>query len=293
MRVRHLRRHGRSLGTLGVTASAVVLTLVVIATPARSAPSRSSDPTATECAATLACSAAQIARLDIPDRLEFVRAMERGPGQKITAGFDRWRNIEGVLEFFRAHDWGATGTWASTVDAAILAGAEHGLALALGKTADSFDNPGAEKWASYLTQLGDDAYPDRAAHDKAWGEAEQASTDWGMQQARRFGHEPSVVQHRWYEFTEQYRAALRNRPSALDLIATHGSRVDPNLAKFKVPFYDWATDVRTDAPARHAAEAFYDFARFDVLPTGLDAAGVFVAYLPSAYDEFRAETGLN
>lgn len=79
----------------------------------------------------------------------------------------------------------------------------------------------------------------------------------------------------------------------MDLIATHGSRVDPNLAEFTVPFYDWATDVRTDAPARHAAEAFYDFVRFDVLPTGLDATGVFVAYLTSAYDEFRAETGLD
>lgn len=175
MRVQHLRRHGRALG---VTATAVALTLVVIATPARSAPARSGDSTATDCAATLACSTAQIARLDIPDRPEFVRAMERGPGQKIISGFDRWRNIEGVLEFFRAHCWGATGTWASTVDAAILAGAEYGLALALGKTADSFDNPGAEKWASYLTQLGDDAYPNRAAHDKAWGDAEQASTDW-------------------------------------------------------------------------------------------------------------------
>lgn len=106
MRVRDLLRHGRSLGALGVTASAVVLPLVVIAASARSIPERSSDPTATECATTLACSTAQITRLGIPDRFEFVRAMERGRGQKITAGFDRWPTSKGSSSS-SAHTTGA------------------------------------------------------------------------------------------------------------------------------------------------------------------------------------------
>lgn len=279
-----------------VVVTVTAFTLGLLITPAQSTTSHaatSAAPTAQECATTLNCSVTEIEQLDIPERLVFVRAMENGPGQEIESGFDRWRNIEGVLEFFRAHDWGNPGTWASTVDAAILAGTEHGLAIALGRTSGSFEHPGAGKWASYLKQLRSGAFSDRAAHDKAWGEAEQASTDWGGTLARRADREPSRVQHRWFELTQQYRSVLRKRPAAFDLITTHGPRIDPTLAKFKVPFYDWATDVSNKTPARHGAEAFYNFARLHALPASLDAADVFVSYLPAAYREFRVETGLD
>lgn len=276
---------GRTLVSMLAATVACGLCVVPAAATAPAA-----TPTAGECATTLACSAADIGRLPMTARLEFVRAMESGPAQGILPGFDRWRNIEGVLEFFAARDWGKPGTWASIVDSAILAGAEHGLALALGRTDRSFANPGAAKWASYLERLRDGELADRATHDQAWGDAEQASTDWGTELSRRAGSGPSAVQFRWFQFTQLYRAALRNRPFALDLIARYGPLIDPSVARFKVPFYDWATDVRTDVPAREGAQAFYDFARFDVLPAGVDAAAVFLAYLPVAYREFRAET---
>ena len=263
------------------------LTLSVLTPEASADPHRSAQ----ECAATLDCTAVQIDSMPIGERLAFVRAMEAGPGQRIEPGFDRWRNIEGVLEFFVDHGWGESGTWVSDVDGAIIEGAERGLAIAVGRGSDTFGNPGAAKWASYLSRLRDGDLTTRAQHDAAWGAAEQTSTDWGTTTAARLGHEPTRVQRDWYQFTQLYRFMLRNRPAALDLIGQVGRLVDPDLAAFSVPFYDWLTDVRTDVPAHRGGELFYQLVQAHAVRSGATVLELMIVYLPVAYHEFCTETG--
>lgn len=256
-----------------------------------SVPAGAATPTPADCARTLACTAADINEMTVPDRLAFVRDMETGPAQQILPGFDRWRNIEGVLELFTDLGWSTPGSWASTVDGGILEGAERGLAIALGRSTDTFGNPGAPLWARYLTGLHDGALTGRAAHDHAWGEAEQTSTDYGQTVAAALGRQPTDVQSCWFQFTQLYRFMLINRPAVLDEI-TVLSVLDPNLAKFKIPFYDWATDVRTDVPARNGGMAFYQLCALHVIGEGESATALLTAYLPVMFAEFKAETGL-
>jgi hypothetical protein len=177
--------------------------------------------------------------MSITDRLTFVRDMESGPAQRIAPGFAQWRDIEGVLDFFIDHGRGTSGTWVSDVDDGILAGAERGLAIALAVGTDTYGNPGAPKWPGFLTRLRAGQLTDRAAHDHAWGDAEQTSTGWGTTMAAQHGHDPTDVQSRWFQFTRVYRFMLTNRHTALDEIN--------GLA---------ATDVTTDVPARQGGEAF-------------------------------------
>ena len=235
-----------------------------------------------DCATTLDCTTADIDAMSITDRLTFVRDMESGPAQRIAPGFAQWRNIEGVLEFFIDHGWGASGTWVSDVDDGILTGAERGLAIALGMGTDTYGNPGAPKWAGFLTQLRAGQLTDRAAHDHAWGDAEQTSTDWGTTVAAQLGHEPTDVQSRWFQFTQVYRFMLMNRPAALDEINRLGATV---------PFYDWATDVTTDMPSHQGGEAFYQLVSLNVIYAGESTILLFDAYIPVLFTQWLADTG--
>lgn len=81
--------------------------------------------TPADCAAALDCTAADIDVMTMPERLEFVRAMQAGPAAQLGAA-DRWRNIEGVITFFRDNQLGASGTWVSYVDAGIVEGIQRG-----------------------------------------------------------------------------------------------------------------------------------------------------------------------
>jgi hypothetical protein len=157
------------------------------------------------------------------------------------------------------------------------------MALAKGLPGGDFGNPGSAKWATYIT--GD--WPTRAAHDKAWSEAEQASTEHGVAVAEAHGQHATGVEQRFYQFSEIYRWVLRNRPAALDALAVFGPLIDPDLAKLRVPFYDWFTDVRESAPSYDGCEMAYGFAKLHPIEGAFGMAGLFLAYVTELFDEYR------
>ncbi|MFL6119660.1 hypothetical protein [Actinophytocola sp.] len=255
----------------------VAALLIGLATPVAAAP---------DCTATLTCSLDEINQMSMPERLEFVRDMESGPAAALGAT-DRWRNIEGVITFFVEQHLGAPDTWVSYVDAGIVEGVQRGIAIALGRSADTGGNPGATKWASYLTRLSTGQLATRAAHDRAWSEAEQASTEYGNAVAEARGVPATAVEWRFYQFSEVYRWALRNRPVALDLLAFYGPLIDPELAGARVPFYDWFTDVSESAPSHRGSEMAYGFAQLHPVAGVFGIAGLFLAYVKELFEEYQ------
>jgi hypothetical protein len=244
--------------------------------------------TPTDCAASLDCTAADIDQLNMAERLELVRALEAGPAATLSAT-DRWRSIEGVITFFRDHRLGAPGSWVSYVDAGIVEGIERGIANALGRSTDGFGNPGSARWARYLTRLSTGELANRSVHDRAWSEAEQASTDHGVALAERQGQYATPVEQRFFEFSEVYRWTLRNRPAALDLLAVYGPVIHPSLARLRVPFYDWFTDVSRSAPSYRGCEMAYGFAQLHPIEGVLGVGGLLLAYVAELFDEYLAE----
>jgi hypothetical protein len=265
----------------------VVLSLLagLVAPAQASAAARGPD----RCAAELDCTAAEIDLMTTAERLEFLRALQSGPAARLGAS-DRWRNIEGVIAFFRDRGLGAPGTWVSHVDAAILEGIERGVAIALGLSSDGFGNPGAARWADYLTRLHRGELTTRSAHDRAWSEAEQASTDHGVAVAERVhGLRPTGVERRFFLFSEFYRWTLRNRPVALDLLLVYGVLVHPEVAVRRVPFLDWFTDVRESTPSYKGCEIAYAYAGFDPVSGVVGTLELLLVYLPELFAEFRAD----
>ncbi len=255
----------------------VAALLVSLATPVAAAPS---------CTSTLDCTVAEINEMSMADRLEFVRDMQSGPAAALGAT-DRWRNIEGVITFFRDRGLGAPGTWVSYVDAGIVEGVQRGIAIALGWSSDTGGNPGSLRWASYLTRLSTGQLATRAAHDRAWGEAEQASTEYGNALAEAHGVPATAAEWRFYQFSEMYRWALRNRPFALDLLAVYGPLIHPDLARERVPFYDWFTDVSESAPSYRSCELAYGFAQLHPIAGVFGMAGLFLAYVKELFEDYR------
>lgn len=256
-----------------------------------SAPSTASAASRTpaDCAAALDCTAAEIDRMTMDDRLELVRALQRGPAAAFGAT-DRWRNIEGVIAFFRDRGLGAPGTWVSHVDAGIVEGIERGIAIALGRSTDGFGNPGSAKWADYLLRLQRGDLAGRAAHDRAWGEAEQASTDHGVLLAERVhGLRPTAVERRFFLFSEFYRWTLRNRPVVLDMLLVYGVLAHPELAARRVPFLDWFTDVGNPVPSYKGCELAYAYAELDPISGAFSMLDLLLAYLPELFEEFRRD----
>jgi hypothetical protein len=262
------------LSLLGIVAA-------VVAVPVANADQKR---TPADCAAALDCTIDDIDQLTMAERLEFVRAMQSGHGADLGRP-DSWRNIEGVITFFRDQGLGASGTWVSYVDAGIVEGIERGLALAKGMPGGDFGNPGSAKWATYIT--GD--WPTRGAHDKAWSNAEQASTEHGVAVAESHGQYATGVEQRFYQFSETYRWALRNRPVALDLLAVFGPLIHPGLATVRVPFYDWFTDVRESAPSYKGCEMAYGFAQLHPIAGVVGAAGLFLSYVTELFEEYQRD----
>jgi len=244
---------------------------------------------APSCTSTLDCTVAEIDAMSMAERLEFVRDMQSGPAAALGAT-DRWRNIEGVITFFRDRGLGAPGTWVSYVDAGIVEGIQRGTAIALGWSTDTGGNPGSAKWASYLVRLSTGQLTTRAAHDRAWSEAEQASTEYGNALAEAHGVPATAVEWRFYQFSEMYRWALRNRPFALDLLAVYGPLIHPDLAAVRVPFYDWFTDVSESAPSYRSCEMAYGFAELHPITGVFGMAGLFLAYMRELFEEYQART---
>jgi hypothetical protein len=261
------------LSILGIVATAVAVPVAVA----------DQKRTPAECAAALDCTMDDIDLMTMTERLDFVRGMESGPGAELGVP-DRWHNIEGVITFFRDHQLGASGTWVSYVDAGIVEGIERGLALAKNQPGGDFGNPGSSKWATYIT--GD--WTTRGAHDKAWSVAEQASTEHGVSVAESHGQHATDVEQRFYQFSETYRWALRNRPVAIDALAAFGALIDPGLAKVRVPFYDWFTDVRESAPSYHGCEMAYGFAQLHPITGAFGAVGLFLSYVTDLFEEYQS-----
>jgi hypothetical protein len=264
------------LSLIGILATAVAVPMANAAEDVKRTPA--------DCAAALDCSIADIDLMTMDERLEFVRGMQSGHGAALGHP-DSWRNIEGVITFFRDHQLGASGTWVSYVDAGIVEGIERGLALARGQDGGDFGNPGSAKWARFIT--GD--WATRAEHDKAWSEAEQASTEHGVVVAESHGQFATDVEERFYQFSETYRWALRNRPVALDLLATFGALIHPDLVGQRANFYDWFTDVRESAPSTKGCEMAYGFAQLHPIEGVVGAAGLFLAYVTELFEEYRAD----
>jgi hypothetical protein len=257
----------------------VAALLVGLATPVAAAP---------DCESTLDCTVDEINEMSMAERLEFVRDMQSGPGAALGAA-DRWRNIEGVITFFRDRGLGAPGTWVSYVDAGIVEGIQRGIAIASGWSTDTGGNPGSALWASYLTRLSTGQLTTRAAHDRAWGEAEQASTEYGNALAVSHGVPATAAEWRFYQFSEMYRWALRNRPFALDLLAIYGPLIHPDLARLRVPFYDWFTDVSESAPANRSCEMAYGFAQLHPIAGVFGVAGLFLSYMKELFEEYQSQ----
>jgi hypothetical protein len=256
----------------------VAALLIGLATPVAAAP---------DCTSTLDCSLDDINAMSMTERLEFVRDIQSGPAAGLGAT-DRWRNIEGVITFFVDRDLGAPGTWVSYVDSGIVEGIQRGVAIALGWSADTGGNPGSARWASYLTRLSTGQLTTRAAHDRAWSEAEQASTDYGDTVARARGVPATAAEWRFYQFSEVYRWTLRNRPFALDLLAVYGPLINPGLARARVPFFDWFTDVSESAPSYKGCELAYGFAQLHPIAGVFGIAGLFLSYVTELFEEYQS-----
>ncbi|MCJ1363033.1 hypothetical protein MMC16_002139 [Acarospora aff. strigata] len=66
---------------------------------------------------------------------------------------NKFRAIEGVIQFFIDKGIGQPGTWVSYVDAGIIEAIQRGGAIALGKSGATVGNPGARKWTDYFARL--------------------------------------------------------------------------------------------------------------------------------------------
>ncbi|GAB3457349.1 hypothetical protein GCM10027436_61320 [Actinophytocola sediminis] len=256
-----------------------------VVSPAAAQPVR----TPAECAAELDCTAEDIDLMSMAERLEFVRALQAGPGAELGVA-DRWRNIEGVITFFGDRGLGAPGSWVSYVDAGIVEGIERGLAIAGGRSTDDFGNPGSRLWADYIRGVAAGTFPTRAAHDRAWSLAEQASTEHGTAIAASHGQQATAVERRFFQFSEVYRWTLRNRPVAIDLLAVYGGLIHPDLARQRVSFYDWFTDVRESAPSYHGCELAFGFAQLHPIEGVFGTAALFLAYVTELFDAYTHPT---
>jgi hypothetical protein len=244
---------------------------------------------ASDCLVRLDCHAVEINDMTVADRLAFVRGLEAGPASQVVAGFNRWRNIEGVLEFFRDHDLGAPGTWISYVDAGILEAVERGTAIASGISADDFGNPGSTLWSSYLHRLRRGELTERSVHDRAWSDAEQAATDHATLLAQAHGTAPTDAEWRFFQYSQFYRWLLRNEPSNLMVISVGMPGTGDEIASLRAPFLYWMTDVTNDVPTRKGAEVAYQSANLEPVPATVSMVDLLLTYLPELFREFRKE----
>lgn len=104
------------------------------------------------CWASLSCTFAEIESSTMTSRLEYVRYMQSEHFGPLKAT-NKFRAIEGVIEFFLAKNIGAPGTWVSYVDAGIVEAIQRGGAIALGTSSETGGNPGAQKWGDYLRRV--------------------------------------------------------------------------------------------------------------------------------------------
>ena len=237
----------------------------------------------------LARTVAELDHMHVSDRLEVLRDMQSDFVVRLGIEPGRWRNIEGVLEFFRDSELARPGSWMSIVDASILEGLQRGTAIALGLSDDTFGNPGSTEWASYLRRLGDGELDRRSVHDAAWSRAEQAATEHGVALARTLGIAPTAAEWRFYQFSQVYRWAMRNEPTAL--LALGGPLFNSRIRELRMPFLTWFTDVGTPVPAYRGCAFAWALSRLNPVGGAFSAMGLLLAYLPNLFEDFLLDTG--
>ena len=270
----------------------LIIPAALLALVAPQAASAAGPRTPAQCAKALNCPAEEINLMTMNDRLKMVQLMEAGPAVQFRAQ-SRWRNIEGVITFFRGKQWGPPNTWISWVDAGIVEGIERGLAMASGKRGGDFGNPGAALWRDYVLTLKGGGYPTRGSHDRAWGFAEQASTDDGQKNAEQtFGLFPSSVEKTLYDFSQLYRDIMRNKPEAAAVVAYYGQLTgQPEVTYRSRDFVDWFTDVGNPVPSIKGCEMAYRFGSGDIfggLGAGID---ILLTSIPDLLRDYFASQG--
>ena len=163
------------------------------------------------CYQTLNCSVEDFNNLSLSQRLVFIRALSDNYAQQFKSGFQDWRAVEGIIEFFQDRNLGAHNSWVSYTDGGILHGIERGLAMAM-----NFDSNGAEgddganKWKTFLVDLQAGRLTDPVNHDREWGAAEQASTDYGTSRAAAHGAVATNLENKWFGFSQVFRFVMQN-----------------------------------------------------------------------------------
>ncbi len=143
-----------TLTTLSLTAALPPALSERDASPSPLIPVDPTVPPTPSCWASLSCTFQEIEKSSMTSRLDYVRYMQSAHFGPLKAT-NKFRAIEGVIEFFIAKRIGTPGTWVSYVDAGIVEAIQRGGAIALGTSAETGGNPGALMWADYLRRLRD------------------------------------------------------------------------------------------------------------------------------------------
>ncbi|MFD0686195.1 hypothetical protein [Actinomadura fibrosa] len=224
------------------------------------------------CLRDLSCTKYRLAAMSSSERLSVVSYLQRRPAQRFERGFARWNALQAFVEVLAADGLGQPGTWSAYVDGAALEALVRGLALALGLSGDDYGNPGARRWARYLTRLAAGRLDVKAVHNREWAGAEQASIDHG----RRPGYNPATpsrTERALLAASELYRLALRNESTIMFAL---GALHQPRLTHC----YDWLTDTRNPLPVRDGARTLVAVTR---VPPDLAATAAALTRLARDY----------
>lgn len=224
--------------------------------------------------------------MPLQDRLEFVRLAEEKISAEFIPGFRHWHNIQGIIRSFIDDGLGAPGSWISLVDSGILEGLERGSAIALGLSDDDYGNPGSQLWADYLRRLQRGELTKRWVHDRAWGDAEQASTEHGLRIAEQRGVRPNRIDWNIYQYSEMYRWTLRNQQPAL-FIVNKQLKDTAGVPLVPADFLRWFTDVTISEPAYWGGQLAHDLAQPDPVGIPVSSTELMLAYLPELESRYQ------